>query len=613
MSFSQQYWLLATLPAFILTLLFFFWRFRLEDKWATIWWSLALLCLAIGSSGVLSHFSGVSLTVMQTVYWRVVSRYAMLIAGIKSLLTAFRVWGGRRGVTRRSIWLSLAVGLIALLLDGTLWGEWLAPRAFMFGDRRLWWRQFDSWGVALTLGWLLPAGLALLGSLRLWGTSSSSRRQKRLLWLLIGQCLLLAGGCLTLAHLPHQLAWGQLGAGLLAVGGLAATLGLRPVYQKGDGLPPPLEASWLGETEPLRLAAGLTAYLETEFDAPGPWLFVVEDVMGGRLLLRPLPANKREPAIFAHNSPFAAYLRQQSQPLTQNEIDSSPQFAGMDSLERALLTAWKREIYVPLRVNNRLVGLIALRGKRDGAPFLPAEIERLRHIGAYAAPQLAQAGSAAALKRAADDALNRVAQSGAAAIHYRALAQFQGSFISWLNGDSADEIGMAEAKRVAAKMPAVVDELFQQLHIEIVLQRIIRRLSAMAHGRRVIVDCRCPDNFPAIMGNEQQLVEAFTQLLHNAIQFNRIGGWVRVNCLLEDDGIVVQISDSGVGMSPEHLAALWRPLSEMPAHDGADAGNLKMGLLKAQTIIQGHGGGIIAESEYGEGSVFTIWLPAAPP
>ena len=73
------------------------------------------------------------------------------------------------------------------------------------------------------------------------------------------------------------------------------------------------------------------------------------------------------------------------------------------------------------------------------------------------------------------------------------------------------------------------------------------------------------------------------------------------------------VSDTGVGVAPEHLPRLFERFYRAdPARSRDDGGGTGIGLAIARSIVEGHGGRITAESEPGRGATFTFDLPAAP-
>jgi two-component system cell cycle sensor histidine kinase/response regulator CckA len=130
------------------------------------------------------------------------------------------------------------------------------------------------------------------------------------------------------------------------------------------------------------------------------------------------------------------------------------------------------------------------------------------------------------------------------------------------------------------------------------------RLRARA---RLIEDI--PERLPAVRGSELRLGEVFTNLLVNAAQaigegnaqFNEI----RISVRDEERGLVVEIADTGVGMTPEVQKRAFEPFFTTKGQ-GEGTG---LGLPICQEIVNDHGGSLELDSEPGKGSRFRVVLP----
>ena len=89
-------------------------------------------------------------------------------------------------------------------------------------------------------------------------------------------------------------------------------------------------------------------------------------------------------------------------------------------------------------------------------------------------------------------------------------------------------------------------------------------------------------------------------LLSNALKFTPAGGSVRVRVKTEGRFVKLSVADTGCGMTPEFLDRIFLPFER----------GLGLGLPICQRIAQGYGGTIVAQSEEGKGSLFTVSLPA---
>ena len=98
-------------------------------------------------------------------------------------------------------------------------------------------------------------------------------------------------------------------------------------------------------------------------------------------------------------------------------------------------------------------------------------------------------------------------------------------------------------------------------------------------------------------------------LLSNALKFTSEGGSVRVRVKTEGRFVKLSVADTGCGMSSRTLEHLFERFLD-GAQNPLPPRGLGLGLPICQRIAQGHGGTIVAQSEEGKGSVFTVSLPA---
>lgn len=173
---------------------------------------------------------------------------------------------------------------------------------------------------------------------------------------------------------------------------------------------------------------------------------------------------------------------------------------------------------------------------------------------------------------------------------------------------------------------------FTPVQLEDVVEEAIRGLVTMADARRVRVTLNRSTTLPLLSGDAAQLQTALHHLLHNAIKFNRIGGTVTIDMGLTVSDLYLRITDTGVGIPAEKLSTLWEGFASLPAEgkqaNGRIAGMVELskaiptpplslqdyrplgrGLPIVHWIIAAHGGRVEAQSVYGRGSTFTLYLP----
>ena len=111
---------------------------------------------------------------------------------------------------------------------------------------------------------------------------------------------------------------------------------------------------------------------------------------------------------------------------------------------------------------------------------------------------------------------------------------------------------------------------------------------------------------PQVQGNAVQLAQVFVNLLVNAAQaMPQTGGEIRLTTRVQDGSAVVEVRDTGCGISPENLERIFEPFfTTKPAGEGTG-----LGLAISHEIIRALGGELSVESTVGEGTTFRILLP----
>ena len=134
-----------------------------------------------------------------------------------------------------------------------------------------------------------------------------------------------------------------------------------------------------------------------------------------------------------------------------------------------------------------------------------------------------------------------------------------------------------------------------------------------AKARGIDIDVRCEfDDPPVIVGDPSGLREVFTNLIINAVDAMPKGGTIRIAARRaapgEGDGVLVTVSDSGVGMSPEIQKRIFDPFFTTKGTRGSG-----LGLSICYGIVSRHKGEIRVESRIGKGTTFLITLPLGLP
>ncbi|BCB97131.1 hypothetical protein JZK55_20530 [Dissulfurispira thermophila] len=142
-------------------------------------------------------------------------------------------------------------------------------------------------------------------------------------------------------------------------------------------------------------------------------------------------------------------------------------------------------------------------------------------------------------------------------------------------------------------------------NIEAAIRRHIEAARVEADRKNIEIFFESSDEIPLIYADAMLMGRVITNLLDNAIKYTNIGGSVTIRLVNTDKYILVQISDTGIGISEDHLPyifdAFYRGKRDMKGSG--------LGLSIAKTIVEAHGGRIWAESVPEKGSTFSFTIP----
>ncbi len=122
---------------------------------------------------------------------------------------------------------------------------------------------------------------------------------------------------------------------------------------------------------------------------------------------------------------------------------------------------------------------------------------------------------------------------------------------------------------------------------------------------------RADDPAPLQMRADRvRLLQVLANLVDNALKYTPSGGEVRLAARREGDSVALTVSDSGIGIPAEDLPRIWDRLVRGD-RSRAERG-LGLGLSLVKAIVEAHGGGVEVESSPGQGTRFSVHLPAPP-
>ncbi|HKZ78491.1 MAG TPA: ATP-binding protein [Pyrinomonadaceae bacterium] len=177
-------------------------------------------------------------------------------------------------------------------------------------------------------------------------------------------------------------------------------------------------------------------------------------------------------------------------------------------------------------------------------------------------------------------------------------------------------------RRNAARMHALIDDILELSAIEAgtvklkaaeirlwpLIRDILTALQAKAESKGLTVENFVPED-AVVFADSQRLEQMLTNLVDNAIKFNRSGGRLTIRFEEDERWTYILVQDTGEGIPAHHLERLFERFYRVDRARSREMGGTGLGLAIVKHLARAHGGDVSVKSRLGEGSVFAIQLP----
>ena len=167
--------------------------------------------------------------------------------------------------------------------------------------------------------------------------------------------------------------------------------------------------------------------------------------------------------------------------------------------------------------------------------------------------------------------------------------------------DDLLELSLIEAS------PTQVDE---SLPVTLFVAEAVERVRPAADRRGISVDVDDPARGLTVYGERRQLVSATANLLDNAVKYSEPGSSVEVRAQSDGRWVDVEVRDHGIGIPHRDLERIFERFYRVDRARSRETGGTGLGLAIVRHVASNHRGEVRVESREGEGSCFTLRLPA---
>ncbi len=151
----------------------------------------------------------------------------------------------------------------------------------------------------------------------------------------------------------------------------------------------------------------------------------------------------------------------------------------------------------------------------------------------------------------------------------------------------------------------------EKCNISIEIQKYVKELTPLAAKRNISIDINTNANNIYISIPENQIARILTNIIENAIKYNKDSGQVFIDVAEENGNVVIRIKDTGMGIDQEDLDKVFYKYYRSNASKQLGVEGSGIGLAIAKDIAESYNGKIEVTSEIGKQTEFTISFPIA--
>ena len=140
-------------------------------------------------------------------------------------------------------------------------------------------------------------------------------------------------------------------------------------------------------------------------------------------------------------------------------------------------------------------------------------------------------------------------------------------------------------------------------------QKAAQAMEGQATGQGLTLTCELPEEMPVVMGDPERIQQVIINIITNAIKYNKPQGSIAITGGTEGEQVYLRVEDTGIGVPKADVERLFERFYRVDKARSRESGGTGLGLAIAKQIVETHGGHIGFDSEYGKGSVVTLYLP----
>ena len=332
------------------------------------------------------------------------------------------------------------------------------------------------------------------------------------------------------------------------------------------------------------------------------------------------------------DSPIAQWLITTEGLLVKEEVKLNPLIARYFETAEGELESIKAALIVPLKVENKLNGILLLGEKLSGEIYDDQELDMLLLLATQAAISLENArlyeGLATSNARLLE--ASRLKSQFLANMSHElrtplnSIIGFSKVLLNRLDGDlnERQDAYVRSVHNSSRHLLELINSILDFSRIEAgrfemrpemidlhdIVEECLQSSMPLVRDKRVKLERDVPLELPSVHADRTRVKQVLLNLLSNAIKFTH-SGRVLVQVRHDRDALHVSVADTGIGISPGDLQRLFEPFQRLDNPLAQQADGTGLGLAISKKFIELHRGRIWAESRESQGSTFHFTLP----
>ncbi len=332
------------------------------------------------------------------------------------------------------------------------------------------------------------------------------------------------------------------------------------------------------------------------------------------------------------DSPVVQWLTSVEGLLVKEEVKLNPRIARYFETAEGELEAIKAALIVPLKVENKLNGILLLGEKLSGEIYDDQELDMLLLLATQAAISLENArlyenlatSNARLLEASRLKSQFLANMSHELRTPLNSIIGFSKVLLNRLDGELTErqEAYVSSVHNSSRHLLELINSILDFSRIEAgrfeirseridlldVVEECMETSTPLVRDKRVKLEKDVPVELPPVHGDRMRIKQVLLNLISNAIKFTHAGR-VLVQVRPEAEMVHVSVADTGIGISPADLQRLFEPFQRLDNPLAQQADGTGLGLAISKKFVELHHGRIWAESRESQGSTFHFTLP----